>query len=332
MRAALAAIRAAYVTEAVDESWLRGVLEAAAPGLDQGLGMLAYFFDASDARRLRVWAPAVVGAVPSGWRDAWTRNLATTAEDVEHTRRLYLSGSAVKTVSERLGKKPERVSEYAGAAQLGMRDFLGVVATDPTGLGSVLCVNLPRARVPTRGEVEVWSRVAAHIAAGLRIRRQLALLPEMRPEAVLRSDGKLEHAEPPAAGARARQALRDAVVHLERTRARGKSDPAEAIAEWRALVAGRWSVIDHFDSDGRRYLLARRNDPGARPRQRLTARECQTIGYAALGHSNKLIAYELGLAESTVATHVSNAAAKLGCSSRTALVQLARIDQPRDRK
>jgi len=56
----------------------------------------------------------------------------------------------------------------------------------------------------------------------------------------------------------------------------------------------------------------------------LTLRERQVVGFASLGHSNKLIAYELGLKPSTIATHLSAAAKKLGLRSRLELIQQLR--------
>ncbi len=43
---------------------------------------------------------------------------------------------------------------------------------------------------------------------------------------------------------------------------------------------------------------------------------------AALGHSNKLIGYEEGLPESTVATRLAGAMEKLGISTRAELISL----------
>ena len=48
------------------------------------------------------------------------------------------------------------------------------------------------------------------------------------------------------------------------------------------------------------------------PDRALTPRERQVLGYAELGHSNKLIAYSLGLAPSTVATVLGKARKKIG--------------------
>jgi DNA-binding NarL/FixJ family response regulator len=88
---------------------------------------------------------------------------------------------------------------------------------------------------------------------------------------------------------------------------------------WQAMVSGRWSLLDHFDSDGRRYVLAHRNDPQVPDARGLTLRQRQVIAYAALGHSNKVIAYELGLSASTVGCHLARARAKLALPSAAAL-------------
>ena len=90
---------------------------------------------------------------------------------------------------------------------------------------------------------------------------------------------------------------------------------------WHELQTGSWSVIDQVDRDQRRFLLARENAPPTRDARAMTARERQVVEYASLGNSNKVIAYELGISASTVSTHLSHAAAKLGLRSRSAIIQ-----------
>src|SRR5205814_2205879 len=95
--------------------------------------------------------------------------------------------------------------------------------------------------------------------------------------------------------------LRRAVRFLEKSRGpMRRADPDKSLAGRKVLVAGRWSLIDQVESDGRRYIVARENEPPALGPESLTAREKQVIGYAKLGHHSKLIAYELGVADSTV--------------------------------
>jgi DNA-binding NarL/FixJ family response regulator len=124
-------------------------------------------------------------------------------------------------------------------------------------------------------------------------------------------------ATPPGDGSTVQLALMD--------RARGalrRASPEEALSLWDALVDGRWSLIDHVDSDGRRYVLARRNPPGFRDLRALAPRECAVLALAAQGRSNKNIAAELGLAPSTVAGNLRSCQGKLGVSSRRALIEL----------
>jgi DNA-binding NarL/FixJ family response regulator len=113
----------------------------------------------------------------------------------------------------------------------------------------------------------------------------------------------------------ARETLRESIVRVERARSQ-KPTADEAVALWEALVAGRWSIVEHFERDGKRYYLAHRNDAELAPDRKLTAREQQVLAYAELGCSNKLIAYSLGLATSTVSTLLTSARTKLGVRAR----------------
>jgi len=172
----------------------------------------------------------------------------------------------------------------------------------------------------------VWSRVAAHVAAGLRLRRRLKEVDNRNTttEAVLSPAGAVVHAEGPAKARGVRGILHDAVVTIERARGpMRRSDPDAAAELWRGMVDGRWSLVDRFDSDGRRFIIAYRNGVSAGGPRALTQRERQVVSYVALGHPNKLIAYALGLSVSAVGTYVAGALAKLGIASRVELVELA---------
>ena len=141
-------------------------------------------------------------------------------------------------------------------------------------------------------------------------------------DAVLSPSGALEHARPPAQSREAREALRRAARAIDRARTKSRSDEDAALDAWQGLVAGRWSLVDRFDSDGRRYLVARRNDPDVPDPRALTRRERQVLAYAALGHPLKLVAYSLGLSVSTIALHRARAMRKLGLRSQAEVVRL----------
>jgi DNA-binding CsgD family transcriptional regulator len=231
------------------------------------------------------------------------------------------------TVSEVIGPLPRTRIHIQQGGPRGHGDYLAVRATDPTNRsGCILVAPRPKATRVSNATRALWMRLTAHLTAGLRVREQLSALgwaPLRDADAVVTPAGKIEHADGAARGASARQALREAALAVDRARSsrRRREDPDGALDLWRALVAGQWSLIDFFDSDGRRYFVARENAPHLPDPRALTPRERQVSAYAALGQSNKEIAYSLGLGSSTVATQLGRAMRKLGVRTRVELVQ-----------
>ncbi len=88
-------------------------------------------------------------------------------------------------------------------------------------------------------------------------------------------------------------------------------------------MQGKWSVVDFVDRDGKRFILARRNPLIGRDSIAITDVERAVLALASLGHANKHIAYELGLAPSTVAGHLKRGLRRLGLKGRAELVGLA---------
>jgi DNA-binding NarL/FixJ family response regulator len=135
-------------------------------------------------------------------------------------------------------------------------------------------------------------------------------------EAIFDPAGRTQHAIGMARYRHALERLRETVLSRARSR-----DVEEAAVDpaWSAVIAGRWSLVDRFDSDGRRYVVAYRNPRGVLDPRRLTPREECVTTLAALGRSNKEIGVELGVSQSTVGTLLAAALAKLGLGSRTLL-------------
>jgi DNA-binding CsgD family transcriptional regulator len=110
--------------------------------------------------------------------------------------------------------------------------------------------------------------------------------------------------------------LRTAVLAADRARASiRRSGSREALEIWCGLVSGPRSPMEVFDQDGRRFFIARHTGPDKAAPRTLTAREKQVAGYAALGHSNKQIAYDLGLSPSTVRVLLARAKRKLSSAA-----------------
>jgi DNA-binding CsgD family transcriptional regulator len=208
-----------------------------------------------------------------------------------------------------------------------MHDYLATnLLIDPGGRGCVIGAPLRRVQRARRGVRHTWDRLAAHICAGLRLRARLGDAgPLDGVEAIVTPEGAVEDAADAAKPRSMRERLRDAARRIERARGRlRRTDPGASLELWQGLVSGRWSLVDHYERGGRRYLIARRNDPDVADPRALSLRERQVAWYASLGHTNKLIAYELGLTASTVATHLSRAMAKLHVPTRAALIALVR--------
>jgi DNA-binding NarL/FixJ family response regulator len=103
---------------------------------------------------------------------------------------------------------------------------------------------------------------------------------------------------------------------------RGLERIEEAIA--RACAGGplplrrRWLLVARFEQEGQEVVVGiRTRQPPVRGR--LSRRELEVLGLLGRGSSNKVIAYELGLAWSTVRVLVHRAARKLGCTGRREL-------------
>lgn len=213
----------------------------------------------------------------------------------------------------------------AVAGPYGIWDAFNLQAVDDNGEGFMLSLCLGETgRFPSKRR-RLWSRAFLHIAAAVRLRASLARARDASldaADAVLDEHGHLQHAPDKHAQAR-RDALRAAACRIDRARGAARHNDDDALELWRGLVAGRWTLIEQFDTDGRRFLVARRNEPGMAALTALSDRERQVVLGVICGHTNKLIAYQLGLSSSTVATHLASAQRKLGVASRSELSALA---------
>src|SRR5690606_14548371 len=133
-----------------------------------------------------------------------------------------------------------------------------------------------------------WAAVVQHVRAGLRLRRALASDSLWnRSEAVIepgRARGAVCAATGPARDRDVQARRRSMVRAIDHARTHeGRKDGEAVLSAWPALVSGRWTLIEHFESDGRRYYLAVRNEPGAAALVALTPREQAVVEQVAQG-------------------------------------------------
>jgi DNA-binding CsgD family transcriptional regulator len=314
-------IEAAYRIEVPVAEWLRELARCARRSLGAAnLGAYALTYDASDVARFTcesfthdgIRGAALLRFMRHEMPAAWRAEPAVVDAVFRHTpygpsRRLPLAG-AVDAARRHL-------------SDLGAKDILGLNGVNVSGRGVHVGV-LFSGHAPASIPVDVLARLSSHLAASYRLRERLGAAPAVeRAEAILTPNGAVVHATAGAKLREARLALAGAAARVEALRqSAGRRDPERAVAQWKALVAARWSLVDHFDHDGKRYVLAERNDTESAPLAMLTGRERQVVALAAMGHANKMIGYELGISVSTAGVLLSRAARKLGVRSRAALI------------
>lgn len=305
---------ACYALDRNDRQWLDGLAAAAEPFLGHGLGVAAWAYRRDD------WTGE---ELPSGVERSVGEAMWAAAPRFTHAELLDLfMGGRATSATERLGIEQGLDEHAAGASfrALGVKDAHALTVGDGAGRGVALAGLAPRIlRIPPE-ELRRLERLGAHLLAGHRLRRAFRQV-----DAVLDPSGHSLHAEGEAREPLHREALTRAVRAFDQARARrGGKDADESLAAFEGLVAGRWSIVQSFESDGRRYLVAIQNQPGQIPAAALSPNEAHSLLLRAQGLTNKLIAYELGLAESSVHHLVHEGMRKLGVPRESDLPLLFR--------
>jgi len=315
----IAVLEANYTLDGNEPRWLAGLLECIVTQHWRNSVCAAFTFDLS-ATTISVRDIAVHGP-PEMHHNVRATVEGLSADGIDRT---YRTGRAVGTFSENIvGQLPDQEAMFRAVNAGVAPDILGIIAhsgSGSRGLSLNLILDAPRRSTPA--EQRRWTCCAAHIGAGLRLRAmadRLATLDAAPIEAIFDGGGKLYDARAGAMGQTARRALRRAVLHVDKVRTAGRREPDAALKTWEALIRGRWSLVDKFDSDGRRFVAAIRNDPRFPDPRGLSLRERQVAEYVAIGRSTKEIAYLLGASPDSVENSARRAQAKLGLASRVEL-------------
>jgi len=146
--------------------------------------------------------------------------------------------------------------------------------------------------------------------------------PTPRVEAMLDANGQFRHSEGEAAAKTARERIRNGASTGDSARSgQRRRRGAETLDAWHPVTAGRLTIVDRFEENGQRYVVAREDETGAAGFDALTDRERQVVVKAALGSSNKEIAGALGISEATVRVLMARGAHRLGVHTRKALLE-----------
>jgi len=317
----VAIMEAAYQLDTSDQEWLAGLLHAARPTIDGGQGVMAWMYELSASGQWIDIKQAALSGVPDGLWDGFVR--AAQAAPADAICRFYVARTCA-SMSRALGGGQTFLALPNLRAHLHpfrVQDFNIVRCSGPENGGVILTAPAPKLTSFPPLKARVLAQIAVHVASALKLRRSLGA-SRSRADAVLDLRGHLLHAEGPATGRAARQSLEDGARRVKHCLGPLRDlDPERAVAAWRGLLAGHWSLVLHRDRDGKRLLLAHRNKLPVESPATLSPRNRQVAALAAVGHSQKLIACELRMSEPTVAEHLRQAMAKLGIRSRAELVR-----------
>jgi DNA-binding CsgD family transcriptional regulator len=301
-------VEAAYDVEAPERSWMQVLVERAIALVPDATRGVIFALDASDRTRPKLGTPVAVG-VGGEFPFELLRAMETDANLTRFFKRKVATASEVLGTST-IGGNP--LGDFV--LTHGAPDSFGCVALDSEGRGVVLCTDLSRVLRLSRSLRERWGLVAAHLASAARLRTRRG--DGVRDDCVVEPGGRIVHAEGDAVTRGARDELREAVLARDRARTKAvRTDPVAALSLWPGLVSGRWSLVDRFERDGRRYIVAKCNEPVPTGPLALSLRERQVLGHLAQGDSVKFTAYSLGLAPSTVSSLAQSLLLKLGVRS-----------------
>lgn len=317
----IAVVEAAYRFDLDADQWLAGVSRQAAAFFEGRRALVSFVVDTRQGLHLeRIYTDDCVGY------DETIRAFLTLPDHFPPAFETVYYGRQLDTMSGLIGMRPREHALFDAVTPAGVEDYYGVACVDPSGVGVHLGAVMNEVVSADSSWVPLWNQLSTHISAGFRLRRTYEQVSPDAADAVITPSGEFAHAASSAAkDQQRRQALCRAAVNIDRARSQlRKSNAGEALKLWKGMVDGVYSLVEYFDHDGRRYYVARRNPPATGMPRSLSRRERQVVAFAALGHDNRRIAYELGLSESTIATYLQRARKKLGVASRLELVRLAR--------
>jgi hypothetical protein len=260
-------VEAAYDLGSSDADWLRGILVAARPLLDRGLGVAGWCYEIESGI-----SPSIVVRHPTylGCSAALHGCFVDMAAlvDARELVRLY-GGRVCDSFSDRMRGVPGWSSAeflrnpiVQQLTRASAPEFLQVNAREVTSANLLRGVELvaPRAKVghfPARTS-GLFARLSRHVVAGARVRRELRQRESgpikgiaVDAEATLDEAGRVRHAEGTARTKTARSLLERAARDMLESQGKlRRADPERAVELWRGMVDGRWSLLSAWEDTG----------------------------------------------------------------------------------
>lgn len=214
--------------------------------------------------------------------------------------------------------------EFAGT---GIIDAAGLIVPHPESQSFIFITSRQReiSAVPDQGR-ERWVDLKNHVAAIYDLRHRLQGGHFDETNAVWFDTAANCIEAGPAIHGDVRERLRHAIATREAARTATTSSKRIALEKyWSNVLSGKWAILDRFDSDGRRYVIALPVSKYGDRLRGLSEREREVLNLLGDGLSNKAIAYELNISETAVSSHLNTIYRKLGIGDRSAAVQLVRV-------
>lgn len=304
---ALAVIERGYDLDADTETWVARVRDAVSTGFHPEARVGATLWD------IRGDTPRVEASAQDPRETA--ENERALVRLVARMPRAMLDGFFGASPFIGRAQSDPDILAIMRAERVHTMESIGFAVGDGAGRGLAVGSFVPSGTHLRAGDTRRWFRVSAHLGAALRLRHRLTGGPR-EPDAVITPTGRLAHLSGDTRRRSVRDALVDAVRRLERARALRRTEPDEALALFRALVAGRYSVVDWVDADGKRFAIVHENPFPQRSPLALSRREGDVAERLLEGRSNSEIAYLLGLSTGTVNRIARDVLSKLGRARR----------------
>ena len=312
-------LETAYAAEPNDTAWGVALSSVVRNAIDsaEAAGLLALGHGENFEHPTPLFHASANEAIDAKSLELWSSPMGQDAR--REARLLFYPGRPFVTHGELALRLSPVMRSLIEASREGAADACGFLAYPLPGVAVVLWNFVREVRPYRRGERAQLYRLAAHVESAFRLR----LSPEAAVAALVSPEGKLLELVSGAAQDSERKRLAMQVVALDRRRMRSRRHSPEALDDWGAVLAGKYSVVPREDSDGKRYYVLIDNAPAAQRHARLQQAEIDVLTLAARGYTGKDTAYALGIAASGVSTLLARAASKLGLRSRVALIKVA---------